>query len=163
MNTTTNNQYNANTQTNCVDSSISFDFTLCIDVTKTTAGWCVDISSLSPCASMSDCARKDLLEWSAILCGKGESKTFGEYDDALTHVATLFAQYGTYCLGEPVSPPELGLIDRLLERTGFLSISSIETEMFSTFIDIGIETSNNNEPANIAAIYDIFSDSWHSD
>ncbi|MBC8309658.1 MAG: hypothetical protein ISR75_01040 [Phycisphaerales bacterium] len=163
MNTTTDNPNGTNLQTNCVNYPPKLDFTLCIDVTKTTAGWCVDISSLSPCASISGCTLKDLLEESAILCGKGDSKTFGAYDDALAHIATVFAQYGEHFLGERVSPPELGLVDRLLDRTGFLSISSAETDVFSTFIDVGIATSNKNEPSDITAIYDIFSDTWHSD
>jgi len=163
MKATTNNQHDVHTQYNFLKSLPSIEFTLCIDVTKNTTGWCVDISSLSPCTSLTDSAREDLLEESAILCSEAKSTMFEEYDDALEHIASLFAQYGSSVLGEHVSPPDLGLIDRLLERTNRLAIQSIETEVYSTFIDVGIATGTQEEPADTTAIYDIFSDTWHSD
>ena len=163
MKATTNNQQDVHSQHNFLESPTSREFTLCIDVTKNSTEWCVDISSLSPCTSLTGRAREDMLEGSAILCGENKPTIFEEYDNALEHIASLFSQYGSSVLGEHVSSPDLGLIDRLLERTNHLSIHSIETEVYSTFIDVGISTSNQDEPADITAIYDIFSDTWHSD
>lgn len=65
----------------------------------------------------------------------------------------------------PIEPPPTWQIDRLLSVSGTMTIRPIETEVFSTFIDIGISTDGDDEtlPANRALIYDIFSDSWHDE
>jgi hypothetical protein len=85
------------------------------------------------------------------------------YDDALTLAAAAISQYANALIGEFVSPPDLGLVDSLLERSGIISIRPIETEIFSSFIDVGISTSGPSEPADSMMIYDIHSDSWHGE
>ena len=64
---------------------------------------------------------------------------------------------------ENIAPPDLGLVDSILHRTGTISIRPIETEVFSTFMDIGISTIGPATQADYTLIYDIFSDSWHGD
>jgi len=180
-------------------------------LSETTEGWCVEISSLTPCAAMMALAREDLLEKSTILSGGGASQWVacvhgpielgdakaivhevehsnsplcadfrmqsivttndGEnvkahvrnYDDALTLVSSAIAQYTNAFLSNFVSPPDLGLVDSLLERSGTISIRPIETEIFSTFVDVGISTSGPDQPADAMMIYDIHSDSRHGE
>jgi hypothetical protein len=182
-----------------------------VELVQTTEGWCVDISSLTPCDAMMALAREDMLEESTILSGGGNSQWVAcvhgpvelgdakaivleisksatplcadfrmqsivtskngesitahvrDYDDALTLVATAISQYGSDIVGDFVSPPELGLVDSLLEKTGMLSIRPIETELFSTFVDVGISTNGATDPADSMMIYDIHSDSWHGE
>jgi hypothetical protein len=182
-----------------------------VELAKTTEGWCVDISSLTPCDAMMALAREDMLEESTILSGGGSAQWVAcvhgpvelgdakaivhevtnsnsplcadfrmqsivtskngesitahvrDYDDALTLVATAISQYGSGIVGDFVSPPELGLVDSLLEKTGLLSIRPIETEIFSTFVDVGISTNSGTDPADSMMIYDIHSDSWHGE
>jgi hypothetical protein len=86
-----------------------------------------------------------------------------EYDDALALVATAIAQYASAVFGDFVSPPDLGLVDAVLEQSGVISIRPIETEIFSTFVDVGISTNGPSEPADSLMIYDIHSDSWHGE
>ena len=177
----------------------------------TADGWCVDISSLTPCDAMMALAREDLLEDSTILCGVGASQWVAcvngpvekgdanaiirevskslsplcadfrmqsvvtssdgesvsvhlrQYDDALMLAATALAQYMSDLLGENVQAPDLGVMDSLLHKTGTISIRPIETEVFASFVDVGISTGNSNEPANTAIIFDIHSNSWHCD
>ncbi len=181
------------------------------ELSESTEGWCVEISSLTPCDAMMALAREDMLEKSTILSGGGDAQWVAcvhgpvelgdanaivnevehsssplcadfrmqsivttkdgesiiahvrEYDDALTLVATAVAQFANELLGDFVSPPDLGLVDSLLERSGIISIRPIETEVFSTFVDIGISTSGPTEPADSVLIYDIHSDSWHGE
>lgn len=181
------------------------------ELTQTTEGWCVEISSLSPCDAMMALAREDLLEKSTILSGGGDDQWVAcvhgpvelgdakaivhdvehsnsplcadfrmqsivktkdgesviahvrDYDDALTLVATAIARYTNAMLGDFVSPPDLGLVDAVFERSGVISIRPIETEVFSTFIDVGVSTSGPSEPADSMLIYDIHSDSWHGE
>ncbi len=182
-----------------------------VELAQTTEGWCVEISSLTPCDAMMALAQEDMLEDSTILSGGGKSQWVAcvhgpvelgdanaivhelstsdaplcadfrmqtivtskngdsitahvrEYDDALTLVATAISQYGSGILCDFVSPPELGLVDSLLEKTGLLSIRPIETEIFSTFVDVGISTSGGTDPSDSMMIYDIHSDSWHGE
>ena len=94
---------------------------------------------------------------------EGVSAHVRDYDEALLLVANALAQYVGSIMKTNVSIPDLGLIDALLERSDLLSIKPIETEVYSTFIDIGISTSDGSVPASMAAIYDIYSDSWHCD
>jgi hypothetical protein len=107
----------------------------------------------------------DLRMQSIVTSKNGESITahVRDYDDALTLVATAISQYGSGVFGEFVSPPDLGLVDSLLVKTGFLSIRPIETEIFSTFVDVGISTNGGTNPADSMMIYDIHSDSWHGE
>ncbi len=85
------------------------------------------------------------------------------YDDALTLASEAIAKYAYALLGGITSSPDLGLVDSLLERTGLLSIRPIETEVFSTFVDVGISTRDAQETADSQVIYDIYSDSWHGE
>jgi hypothetical protein len=182
-----------------------------IALSNTADGWCVEISSLTPCDAMMALAREDLLEDSTILCGAGTSQWVAcvngpieegdanaiidevskslsplcadfrmqsfvtssdgksvsahvrEYDDALLLAATALSRYMDDLLGETVNAPDIGVMDALLHKTGTLSIRPIETEIFSSFVDVGISTGTPSEPANTAIIYDIHSDSWHCD
>jgi len=208
MNTQTDNPNNWN---NKQPSLASLVCPLRVELSKTTEGWCIDISSLTPCDAMMALAREDMLEESTILSGGGKSPwvacVYGpvelgdakaivhevehsefplnadvrmqsivsskdgecisahvrQYGDALTLAATAFSQYASALLDEFVSPPDLGLIDSLLEKSGLLSIRPIETEVFSTFVDIGISTGGVSEPADSMIIYDILSDTWHGE
>ncbi len=93
----------------------------------------------------------------------GVSAHVREYDDALLLAATSLGQYASELLGEVVSTPDLGLVDSLLSRTNCISLRPIETEIFSTFVDIGVSTTEHTEPVDISTIYDIHSNTWHGD
>lgn len=208
MNTST---HNSNSWNNEKPSLASLVHPMRTELSETTEGWCVEISSLTPCDAMMALAREDLLEKSTILSGGGDSQWVacvhgpvelgdaksivhevehsnsplcadfrmqsivttndGEnvkahvrnYDDALTLVSSAIAQYTNAFLSNFVSPPDLGLVDSLLERSGTISIRPIETEIFSTFVDVGISTSGPDQPADAMMIYDIHSDSWHGE
>ena len=86
-----------------------------------------------------------------------------DYDEALLLIANALSVYASSILGRPVSLPDIGLVDVLLDRSPFLSIKPIETEVFSSFVDVGISTSRQSGPANLSVVYDIHSDSWHGD
>ena len=94
---------------------------------------------------------------------EGVSAYVRDYDEALLLVANALAQYVGSIMKTNVSIPDLGLVDALFEQSNLLSIKPIETEVYSTFIDIGISESDGSDPASMAAIYDIYSDSWHCD
>ena len=207
-----NNQpNNPNEQWKDVPSLASLVKPLCIDLTETTEGWKVDISTLSPGDAMMALAREDLLVESTILCGTGATNWVAcvngpievgdadeilkqvsnstaplsadfrmqsmitslnnggvtahvrDYDEVLLLVANSLSTYVSSIHSESVSLPDLGLIDALLHLSSFLSMKPIETEVFSSFVDIGISTSKHSEPANLSVIYDIHSDSWHGD
>ncbi len=83
-------------------------------------------------------------------------------DDALTIVAESFRQYAVNLLNCNATSPSLGLVATLFERSNMLSVRPIETEVFSTFLDIGI-SSTTEGAAEQSLIYDIHSDSWHGD
>lgn len=85
-----------------------------------------------------------------------------EKDDALALVAEAFRQYASNLLNCNASIPELGLMATLFERGDEISVRPIETEMFSTFLDIGISSSIEGA-ADQVLIYDIHSNSWHGD
>lgn len=211
MNSQSNNLNNWNEQ----PSLASMVSPLRIELSKTPEGWCVEISSLTPCDAMMALAREDLLEDSTILSGSniasehsqwvacvhgqvelgdakaivhqvehassplcadfrmhsivtskdGESVTahVRQYDDALTLAASAIAQYASELTGDVCSTPDLGLVDSILDKTGLLSMKPIETEVFSTFVDVGISTSGVSAPADSMMIYDIHSDTWHGE
>jgi hypothetical protein len=58
--------------------------------------------------------------------------------------------------------PHLPLLHELMESDGF-TIRPIETQVFSTFIDIGVcpTADEPTQPASRSLIYDLPSDSWH--
>ena len=91
----------------------------------------------------------------------GISAHVREQDDALALVAEAFRQYASNLLNSSVSAPDLGLMATLFEQGDEISIRPIETELFSTFIDIGIASPTKNVES--ALIYDIHSDTWHGD
>jgi hypothetical protein len=211
MNSPLHNSDEKNTWNKPEPSLASMVSPLRIALQVTADGWCVDISSLTPCDAMMALAREDLLEYSTILCGVGASQWVAyiqgaveegdanaiirevsnaisplcadfrmqsvvtssdgesvcahvrEYDDALMLAATALGRYMSDLLGENVNDPDLGVMDTLLHKTGTLSIRPIETESFSSFVDVGVSTGQSNEPADTAIIFDIHSNSWHCD
>jgi hypothetical protein len=92
----------------------------------------------------------------------GISAHVREYDDALALVAESFRQYASNLLNCGASTPDLGLMATLFERGNDISVRPIESEVFSTFLDIGISSSPESA-AEQALIYDIHSDSWHGE
>jgi hypothetical protein len=61
--------------------------------------------------------------------------------------------------------PEAWQIEQLLDDTGTLTIRPIETQVFSTSIDIGVNTTRERftQPANRSLIYDLPSETWHAE
>lgn len=87
---------------------------------------------------------------------------------ALLLIAENFRHYLAALRGRPVSEfvaPEPWQIERLLSLTGSLTVRPIETDVFSTFMDIGISTAATgaSEPADRSLIYDLPSNSWHDE
>ena len=64
-----------------------------------------------------------------------------------------------------VSAPELDFMHHLMERSGTLSIRPIETEVYSTWVDLGVSTcpERRMQPADLSLIYDLVSGTWHGD
>lgn len=64
-----------------------------------------------------------------------------------------------------IEPPDPGLIHGLLSHTGSFTIRPIETESYSTWIDIGFSTCPRRsvKPADRSLIYDMIGNSWHGD
>ena len=92
----------------------------------------------------------------------GISAHVREQDDAFALVAEAFRQYAGNLLNCQASAPDLGLMATLFERGDIISVRPIETEMFSTFLDIGISSSSEGA-AEQALVYDIHSDTWHGE
>jgi hypothetical protein len=87
---------------------------------------------------------------------------------ALRLVAENFRHYLSALRNRSVTEfasPEPWQIERLLSLSGSLTVRPIETEMFSTSIDVGISTNTGGDtkPANRSLIYDIPSNSWHDE
>ncbi|MDG1137000.1 MAG: hypothetical protein P8N28_01965 [Phycisphaerales bacterium] len=209
MNSPLHNQNESNRWNEFEPSLASMVNPLRIKLSTTADGWCVDISSLTPCDAMVALAREDLLEDSTILCGDGATKWVAcvrgpvesgdakaivrevstsasplcadfrmqsvvitsnntgvsahvrEYDEALFLASVALARYMSDLLGKQVQEPDLGVMDAMLHKTGTLSIKLIESEVFASFVDVGVSTSGSNEPADSSMIYDMYSDSWH--
>ncbi len=64
-----------------------------------------------------------------------------------------------------VSAPELDFMHHLMERSGTLSIRPIETEVYSTWVDVGVSTcpERRMQPADLSLIYDLISGTWHAE
>jgi hypothetical protein len=64
-----------------------------------------------------------------------------------------------------IAPPEAWQVQRLLEIAGEISVRPIETEIFTTAIDVGIcvEAGGPTRPAGRSLIYDVFSNTWHDE
>jgi len=91
-----------------------------------------------------------------------------DIDQAAAFVAEDFRHYLAALRDQPsekFAAPELALVERMLDRTGRITVRPIETEVYSTSIDVGISTSSNGElrAADGSLIYDIPSNSWHGD
>lgn len=56
-------------------------------------------------------------------------------------------------------------IEHLLMRTGVISIRPIETEVYSSFVDVGVSTEElpGTGPAGTSLIYDLISGTWHDE
>jgi hypothetical protein len=66
---------------------------------------------------------------------------------------------------DDIALPEDRLVEELLARTGSLSVRPIETEVYSTFVDVGVGTGRGGEPtpADAALIYDVPGNGWHGE
>lgn len=64
-----------------------------------------------------------------------------------------------------VAVPESDFMHHLMERSGTLSIRPIETEVYSTWVDMGVSSSRERRarPADLSLIYDLVSGTWHGD
>lgn len=83
-------------------------------------------------------------------------------------VAENFRHYLAALRSRPASEfaaPQASQLRRLLDVSGSLTVRPIETDVFSTSVDIGISTStaSRSVPADQSLIYDIPSDSWHDE
>lgn len=63
---------------------------------------------------------------------------------------------------DPIASPDVPLIQALL-RNGTLSVRPIETEVFSTAIDVGINVDGGTGAATEALIYDLYANTWHGE
>lgn len=91
-----------------------------------------------------------------------------EKTQALTVVAENFRHYLAALRNRPMdefAAPDPWQIERLLSVTGLMTIRPIETQIFSTSIDVGVNTAQErfNQPADQSLIYDIPSNSWHDE
>ncbi|HWB18966.1 MAG TPA: hypothetical protein VG711_01605 [Phycisphaerales bacterium] len=87
---------------------------------------------------------------------------------ALAVVSEDLRHYLSALTGTPaakISPVPLWQIDRMVSLTGRMMVRPIESQSFSTFIDIGVNTSETSEerPADRCLIYDLPSNSWHDE
>lgn len=83
-------------------------------------------------------------------------------------VAENFRQYLAALLSRPageIEPPQAWQIERLMSENGELTVRPIESEVYSTFVDIGISTLPNGTPGPAARslIYDLPSGTWHDE
>lgn len=64
-----------------------------------------------------------------------------------------------------VAPPDVGLLVPLFEPSGELSVRPVETDVYSTSVDVGIVTSPPDapRPADASLIYDLHGSSWHGE
>lgn len=61
-----------------------------------------------------------------------------------------------------VARPSLHQVERLLERTGSMTVRPQETEVYPQWVDVGVTTRPDlARPADASLIYDLPSDSWH--
>jgi hypothetical protein len=64
-----------------------------------------------------------------------------------------------------IAAPDAGLMHAFLSISGTMSLRPIETQSYSTWIDVGISTctSRSIRPADCSVIYDTVGNSWHGD
>lgn len=87
---------------------------------------------------------------------------------ALLAVAESFRHYVAALRNRSVTDvaaPEAWQMQRLLDIAGEISVRPIETEVFTTSIDVGIctEAGGPTKPAGHSLIYDVYSDTWHDE
>lgn len=88
--------------------------------------------------------------------------------DAVAFAAEPLRHFLAAIAGLPlaeVPPPEVGLLLPLFEAGGELTVRPIETDVYSTSVDIGIATSppESPRPADASLIYDLPGASWHGE
>jgi hypothetical protein len=91
-----------------------------------------------------------------------------ESRDASRLAAENFRHYLAALRGRPsrqFAAPEAAIVERLLEYSGEIAVRPIETEIFSTSIDVGVSTQpeGDTHPADQSLIYDVYSNSWHGE
>jgi hypothetical protein len=91
-----------------------------------------------------------------------------ESRDASRLAAENFRHYLAALRGRPsrqFAAPEAAIIERLLEYSGEIAVRPIETEVFSTSVDVGVSTQPDGDthPADQSLIYDVYSNSWHGE
>jgi len=66
---------------------------------------------------------------------------------------------------EHVGPPDVGLLVPLFEPRGGLTVRPIETDVYSTAVDVGVATSppETPRPADSSLIYDLHAGTWHGE
>lgn len=89
-------------------------------------------------------------------------------DHALLLACENFRHYLAAVRQRPVgeiTAPQPHQLERLLSLTGSITVRPIETEIYSTSVDVGISTETNEQtlPADHSLIYDIPSDTWHDE
>jgi hypothetical protein len=88
--------------------------------------------------------------------------------EGLRFVAENLRHYLAAVAGLPlaeVAPPDVGLLTPLFEAGGEITVRPLETEVYSTSVDVGIVTSppEDQRPADASLIYDLHGSSWHGD
>jgi hypothetical protein len=91
-----------------------------------------------------------------------------DQDVLLNAAGELLREHVSRCCARPlhrIAPPEPGLMHALLALSGVLSLRPIETQSYSTWIDVGISTctSRSINPADCSIVYDTVGNSWHGD
>jgi hypothetical protein len=89
-------------------------------------------------------------------------------EHALELVSEHFRHYLAAVRNRPaveISRPPIWQLDRLLSVSGSISVRPIETEVYSTSIDVGVSTCAGPavKPADKSLIYDVPSDTWHDE
>jgi hypothetical protein len=98
---------------------------------------------------------------SIVLHGRDKSLAFGLIADNFRHYLGALNSVPA----ARFEAPQPWQIERLISLTGMLTIRPIETQQFSTSIDVGINTSKERftKPADRSLIYDIPSNTWHDE
>ena len=91
-----------------------------------------------------------------------------DQDVALHAAGELFREHVHRTSSRPrerIARPDAGLMHAILGISGTVSIRPIETQCYSTWIDVGINTcpSRSIRPGDCSVIYDTVGNSWHGD
>ena len=64
-----------------------------------------------------------------------------------------------------VTHPEIDFMHHLLGRSGSFTVRPIETDIYSTWVDVGVSTcpERSMKPADQSVIFDFISSTWHGD